>query len=310
MDARRPSINWKQIAAGLVVSCMALLPAQAQSVVGGSSACGAKLVVTGTYCLDSDLTIGSVHIKREGVLCTNEFTLTISCPGGLTVNGPNALELGGELRISTGGSVILEGGGTSTIDGLVKIQSATSVLSITDKDHTLAGDGAIILQNDSARIDIALSKTLTLDTDCTIMGQGQIKGLSSGGNRGAFVNNGTVEANVNNGVLELMNETGLSGSGAWTVTLCPVGALDDGARLRFSRAATGLTGSFTIDGGVLDIDADVTTNVDIVYHQGKIDVAGSATFTFGDGTGDDSSGDCGTQPESALGSEVFEGCSC
>ncbi len=264
-----------------------------------------------TISLTSAEAIATLIIDSGGTVTSNANTLTVSS-GAVTLNGTLNVSSSGVVDVATGTTLTYNSGASLTIDGELRMSTSSSVLKFA-ADYPSSGSGMIRGQDDSAKIQIAADKTLT--SGLTVEGRMEIEGLAPGGaetNYGAFVNNGTVKANAA-GVFRLVTNLRIvSGSGAWELGSS---TSTDNPILRFDTQATGLTGTFLINdqGSLLDINQNVTTNVDITYNNGGINTqTNSVSFTFGDnpdvGPDGDSQGACVTQPSSPLTNTSFAAC--
>ncbi len=263
-------------------------------------ATGDKAIARHFVFLASDEVVGCLDILAGADVDAITHQLTIDGTFGLA-----ALDIrtGGDLLVGSG-IVRLTSSDTHTIDGRLFLDTSTSILRI-DESLTLGGDGRVIGQDDSAKIQIQYDKTLTAASNVTIEGRMKIQGLAPMGpetRNGALANNGTVSANAV-GILQLMSGLVISGSGVWHVGS---DTASDNPILLFNAPATALTGAFQIRdaGSLLDINQNVTTTADIIYDAGEINtITNSSTFTFGIGTGA-----CVTQPVSPLTNQRFMPC--
>jgi len=113
----------------------------------------------------------------------------------------------------------------------------------------------------------------------TIKGQLQFVGLPGTAHDGRLENNGTVECNVASGSLKLASGE-VAGSGRFNVS-----ANDAVLQIAAGVTATGLAADFLIsNGGILDVNANVTTSGDLKQFTdfgSKIEVAGGVSIKFG-----------------------------
>ena len=179
-----------------------------------------------------------------------------------------------DLVIHGGGRLTLDGDDVTThsINGTIDLIGAGSKLRFITNSQTLSGSGLIKGQDHGAHI--SLSNSVTLTSGITIEGALQIRACC-----GTFINGATglVHANRSSGdkVLMLYDGTFDDADGAeWKVSN------HADAILRFSVAATGLEGDFTVHDGTLDIDASVCTTGDLSFTGGKIDVASACSAKF------------------------------
>lgn len=222
----------------------------------------------GEHCiLTADCKVERLTISYGGRLDTGNYTLTITGSGGLTICA------GGLLKVEGNGMVVLNGGGTSPLNGRIELEQDSSTLKIADSDHTLTGSGAIEGQNADAQILITDGETLT--SEITI--QGALTIDDAAGASATFTNHGLVHANRTSAdwVLDVKTATTNDNSGnRWKVSA------HQNAELRFSSAATGLGGDFTVSNGKLRIDENVTTTGDLSFTGGKIVVASGCSAKF------------------------------
>ena len=222
-----------------------------------------------TCVLSADCTVERLTISYGGRLYTGSHTLTITGDGGLTIC------FGGKLIVDGAGTVVLNGGGTSPLNGRIELQVSGSTLRFEDNSVTLSGIGYVEGQSNGARIEIAAENSpgISLISSINIVGALEIAGLSADGKTtGTFTNSDIVHADGASGDKRITVESGtIDGSGTWQVS-------HSDAEIQFDVAATGLSGTFDIDAGTLDINEDVTTTGDLEFSGGTIEVAATKTF--------------------------------
>ena len=190
------------------------------------------------------------------------------------------VETGAQLDIAANCTLTLDGSGstTSTVDGAINLEAAGSKLAFTANSQTLTGSGNIDGCDSSATIEIA--DGLTLTSDITIEGELQIFG-TAGGNTTRFINDtgGLVRAN-RVGTLDLnvdaLDDGTNCSDGDWVVSSA------NAAILEFSVGSILLSGDFTVNvshaNGTLWIQANVATEGDLIFSDGKIQVDSGCYF--------------------------------
>jgi|GEM_PF-4806545 len=150
---------------------------------------------TATVCAGDTITLDSPEgitvLNVVGTLNTGSNTLTLS-KSGATYADLNVTSTG-VVNVDANGKVLISGGGTGhTIesDARLYLKGAGSTLEITTRNVTITGAGAIVGQNDAARITTASGKTLT-----STLGTVGITGALEIDGGGSFTNNGIVDAN-------------------------------------------------------------------------------------------------------------------
>ncbi len=205
-------------------------------------ACDIEVGSGSTVRLDGNFTVDCVKVAAGGWLIIEGGTLTLNGDGGPT---------------------------TSIVDGHIVLESCTSVLKISDNNHTFEGNGYIDGQCDTAQIQIGSGLTLT--NEVTVCGSLQIRAGS-----GTLDNDGLVEANDDGGTLTCYEGT-FAGSGEYKVAW-------PGATLKFSSGIddTGLAAAFTVGNAtaLLDIDEDVVSSkaAGLSFTAGTINVAPTKMF--------------------------------
>jgi hypothetical protein len=185
--------------------------------------------------------------------------------------------VGVKLKIKSGGTLILTGGNNdnvSTINGDLKLEANDSILRITANDHTLAGTGSVIGEDDDAVIQIGAASeanSLTLTSTTNITGGLEIapNGMATG--TMTFVNNGVVDANKSDNPLAICTDV-VAGNGDWKVTSAD-------AELRFWSGSTSLTGDFTVSSGTLKIYDTAETTGQLYFTHGTIEVGEGVHLT-------------------------------
>jgi hypothetical protein len=176
---------------------------------------------------------------------------TVTLSGTLTVDCVDVAK-GGTIVLQSGGTLVLtgaKGNDTSTVNGCIVLEECDSVLRITS-DHTFTGDGCIRGECNTALVTGMNLYTLTIRAPFMICGA-----LTMAVD---FVNNGTVRADeASSGTCDtlLIDSGTITGNGSFEVVTA-------GAWLEFDATgvdATGLYTYFTLDGGTLDCETDVTS---------------------------------------------------
>ena len=187
----------------------------------------------------------------------------------------------GTLNIAPGITLTLHGAngnGASTIRGTVNLQydpvsEAAATLAFIDNDHELKGNGDIVGADHACKITLG-SNNLDLISQIKIAGALRITEAGTPSST-SFTNGakGVVDAD-STGTLEIVTIDSLAaGSGQWRVT--------GSGMLRFSVAATGESGAFTVSAGTLDVRESVCTTGDLSFTGGTIDVASGKSFKAG-----------------------------
>jgi hypothetical protein len=253
------------------------------------------IICDGVTCdLDTNDQVGKLDVQGAGVFNTGANTLTISQAGGLILSDALAV-----INIGSG-SIACTADSTGTphsIDGNVYLTGSSSVLQFNTNDAKITGDGAIVGEDDDAKLEI-YTDDKELESGVVIQGQLKIYG------DGDFTNQGTVEANAA-GTLDIAITGELDDTGdvnRWK-------ASSENAVLKFNSSITSigdgsLQGEFVISGhssakiqvdkelttlhrlnmsnGILDVDENLTMG-SVANHMavtgGYIDVEAGKTFT-------------------------------
>ena len=224
---------------------------------------GSTLDIQSDFSGDGIFDVGGTTTYNAGTITIGGI-LRMSSGGQFDQDANLSLESGGTIDIQSGcgfdiGAVTFTyNGGTLTINGELRLTDEDSIFAV-DGDCTPGGSGSIVGQDPAARIKIANTKTFTVASGFTIEGEMGIEGLTGGGTNGTLDNDGTVQANVVNGTLELMANTRLNGSsGDFRADIIA------SATLKFSEPHTNcgdITGDFFVDNGAtLEFSEDIWTN--------------------------------------------------
>ena len=221
---------------------------------------------------------GDRAVICAGQTCNVDIAVDESNPFGAVAD---TIDVQGTLNIQDGKTLTLDNNNDnvaatpdgSVVAGTLNLQytSSASELAFITSDHTLTGAGSIVGANHATLITLG-SNSLDLESQITIAGALQI--TESGTPTTTSFKNGSggcVDADTS-GTLEIVTVDSIAaGSGEWKVTA-------SGANLKFSVAATGESGAFTVSAGTLDIDQNVTTTGDLTFTGGTIDVASGKTY--------------------------------
>ncbi len=271
---------------------------------------GGQLVLSGGTWNNAGGTItaanGSAVILQSGVSITGG-TLTSSGTGlieensGSTVSLSNLTNNGTYTIGATGGTTDISA--TITNNGTINLQATDygnqGILYLTG-NTTLAGTGTVVLANTTTQNFITGASGTVLTNDSTIEG-GAVS--SNGGYAGVgqnvvtLANNGTINANVsggylnvnplssatstNKGTLEATNggQLGLNG-GTWTNTGGTISAAT-GSQVQLYNGVSIAGGTLTTSGtGVIDLENGQTDSLTTLTNNGTVDVLDGATLNL------------------------------
>lgn len=183
--------------------------------------------------------------------------------GKIIVKKDGVFKLGTPLTVSTlNGDLILNSAGGGTINPVLKLggghwidTDGGGTIQSPDLDATITSD-----HTNAAQYRLTIGEGVTLTGRFLIMSQ--------------FTNDGTVNANAG-GLIELASGSDPKGSGQWQVSAST-------AELKFGDDAITLSGTFTIEQGILRVNDDVTTAGFLyVRNAGRVIVAADKRFKAG-----------------------------
>lgn len=285
--------------------------AAATLTVDGSAA----LVVSSAKILT--LSGGTSHIY--GVVTVNngggEIDLNSAGSDSLVV------ESGGTLSVANGGIVSVFGSapslvviGTLTLDGTMELGSSSGTPYLEVQSSQMipnSSTGEIKgLASAAAQPEVRINANAaanTLTSAGKISGKLTVKGINTGSNNAAFVNQGTVKANVAGSLifhssLASVGDNNTSAA-AWQV------ATSNSAVLQFDRGSANFAGTFSmlVSGGVMNVNSTISSSSPadpLVYNNGTINVASGVNFYFSSYTGT-----CGgASPGSPMTNTTFARC--
>ncbi len=206
--------------------------------------------ITGTSGNLSSVTIDNLAPAVHNLSLDSFSTLSISAGQGLLVAGPS-LSNAGQINVGNGTLYADVNGGTVT----------------------LSGGGAISLTNTNTQIRGAYGNETLVNTNNTIQGQGSISTLAS------FQNQGTVNANVSGGTLEInaptTNTGTLQATGGGTLSIFATTVNNAGGTISTNSSSSVAIYDSTINGGTLDSGGSVIHATSNVFLNGVTLTAGS-----------------------------------
>ena len=181
-------------------------------VVGNGMTNNNLLEATGGGVLNlsgSTINQGSAGVIAAGTSSSVNLSTATLTGGSLTTSGGGivsaALALLTGVTLTTGSTLDIPNGSTTTIagtfvnNGMIVVNSnsggSATTLLVSGASPSLAGSGEVILNQPGgdSQLDTVTSSVLTIGSQQTVTGQGQINV--------ALINNGTINASVNGGVL-------------------------------------------------------------------------------------------------------------
>lgn len=277
-----------------------LLTLCAATVLAGTAALGivmakpASLLVSTSWVGETSTDWHDSANWTNGVPAAG-VTVTVNQGAGINYKGPPGLGsngAAGDLTIGGGASVTVNSA-TLTLDldvihdfnGDLFLTNSSSILKFVDNDATVDGDGAIIGQHNSAKIQIEGAKKLT----STMLIQGKMTIETDGGTGdGKFVNGSTgiVWANAAgillfDGSLTLDDEEVGGARALWKATSGSSTFLQFGSGLTFVDSNPELEGDFVLCGDaniVFDVQVRTGGCFDETTANGVLDLAGNDYF--------------------------------